>query len=364
MKKVLHVISSMNTGGMETMIMNFYRNINKDKFKFDFLINDPNKCFYEDEINKLGGKIYRVPYQRKNIFKNHRMVREVINKNYDVIHMHQGITYYYPLKYAKICGVKNRIIHNHGINRNFLKYLKIYNKLYAKKRICSLGNNYVSCAKDVLDHIFTDDIIKNKKYTLLPNAIDMKKFMYNKEARTKIRTEFNISNSKLFIHIGTFTIPKNHIFLIEVFEKYLKEFHNSKLLLVGDGPLKEEIKRVVINKKIEDNVIFAGIRQDIGDLLSASDVLLFPSIYEGLPLTLIEAQTNGINIISSSNVSNECKLSNLIEFLPIDDSNVWVDKIKKLKITSNREMYYKELSETNFSIEKATKILEGLYNKF
>ena len=121
MKKILHVVSGMNAGGMETMIMNYYRNIDKNKYQFDFLINDPNKCFFEEEIIKLGGKIYRVPYQRENIFKNHLGVRKVLSENnYDVIHMHQGITYYYPLKYAKKIGIKNRIIHNHGINRKFL----------------------------------------------------------------------------------------------------------------------------------------------------------------------------------------------------------------------------------------------------
>ena len=365
MKKILHVVSGMNAGGMETMIMNYYRNIDKNKYQFDFLINDPNKCFFEEEIIKLGGKIYRVPYQRENIFKNHLGVRKVLSENnYDVIHMHQGITYYYPLKYAKKIGIKNRIIHNHGINRKFLKYLKIYNNFFARKRISSLGNNYISCSKDVLNHIFSDKIIEDRNYTILPNAIDINRFRYSEQKRKKIRKEFEIGDKTLFIHIGTFTIPKNHIFLIEVFEKYLKENSDSVLLLVGNGELKKEIIGLVKNKKIEENVIFAGIRNDVEDLLSASDIMLFPSLYEGLPLTLIEAQANGIDIISSNNVSLECKISDLIHFVSIDNSDKWIDEIKQRKKRKNRTKYNDDLKKSDFSIDKATKKLETLYDKF
>lgn len=365
MKKILHVISGMNAGGMETMIMNYYRNIDRNKYQFEFLINDSKKVFYEDEILSLGGRIHRVPYQKQSIFKNHKEVKNVLNNgNYDVVHVHQGITYYYPLKYAKKIGVKNRVVHNHGINRNFLKYLSIYNNLHAKRRISSLGNNFIACSKTVLDHVFTKRVIDNKNYTILPNAIDVDMYKYNNDLRNKVRSELKIGNEKVLIHVGTFTAPKNHTFLINVFNEYLKIDSSAKLILVGEGALKADIRDLTVRLGIEKSVMFLGVRNDVNALLSACDIMLFPSIYEGLPLTLIEAQASGINVISSPNISDECKVTDLVSFVKIDDPNKWVKQIVRTKLNKNRLAYHEKLLETDFSIKKATKLLEKIYDKY
>ena len=363
MKKVLHVIAGMNAGGMETMIMNFYRNLDRDKYQFDFLINDPNEVFFEKEIIDLGGHVYRAVPQRKNFFKKHKQVDDIIKQgNYDAIHCHQGITYYYPLKSAKKHGIKNRIVHNHGINRKFLKYLKVYNELYAKKRICGLANNYIACSKTVMNHIYTNKLISSNKVILLPNAIDVKKYLYNSVKRIAIRKELGIKKERVFIHVGTFTTPKNHFFLIDVFEKYLSIDPTSKLILVGEGILKEEIISTVNKKGISDNVIFTGVRKDIPDMLSAADMLLFPSLYEGLPLTLIEAQANGIKIISSENVSQETRITDLIEYLPIDNIDSWVDKINQATFEYDRKKYNSELLKSDFSVKVTVKKLQKIYD--
>lgn len=365
MKKVLHVLSGMNAGGMEGMIMNYYRNIDRSKYQFEFLINDLGKVFYEDEIIKLGGKLHRAPSQRKNILKNHYCVRKILLENdYDVIHAHQGITYYYPLKCAKNVGVKNRIVHNHGINRGFLKYLKIYNNIYARNRISSLANNFIACSKTVLNHIFSKRVIQTNNYTILPNAIDVEKYKYNESARKKIRKELGINDEKVLIHIGTFTKPKNHHFLIEVFNEYLKYNPEAKLLLVGDGELKSVIKSLVLDLNIDKSVRFLGVRGDVSDLLSAADVMLFPSLFEGLPLTLIEGQASGINVISSNNVSDECAVTRLVRFVEIDSAKKWVAEIRKAKDVVDRTKYNKALLNTNFSIKKAVKQLEKIYDRY
>lgn len=364
MKKILHVVEGMNAGGMESLIMSYYRKIDKKKYQFDFLINTKEKVFFEDEINKLGGHIYRNVLPKENFVENRKQLDDFFkNHHYDVIHCHQGITYYHPLKVAKKYNVPNRIVHNHGINRNFLKYLFVYNELWAKKRISSLGNNYVSCSKEVLNHLFTNKIIKNKNYTILPNAIDTKKFNYNIEARKKIREEFSIKNERVFLHIGTFTTPKNHDFLINIFNEYLKIDNTSILLLVGDGPLKENIASKVNSLGIDKNVIFVSTRTDIPDILSASDIMLFPSLYEGLPLTLIEAQSSGIIIFTSTGVSRECNLTDKISFLNIDDTSIWVESIRNADLNYNRNEYNKILSKSDFNIDNSTKLLEQLYER-
>ena len=367
MKKVLHIIAGMNAGGMETMIMNYYRNIDRNKYSFDFLINEPDKCFYEDEIKTLGGTIYRVPFQRENILKNHTMVKEIIKKNkYDVIHEHQGITYYYPLKCAKEFGVKNRIVHNHGINRRFLNYLKLYNNLFARKRICSLANNYIACSDDVANHIFTDKIVKEKEYTVLPNAIDVKKYVFNEKNRKKIRDELVVTDEKVFIHIGTFTGPKNHAFLVEIFDKYLKTSKtNDKLLLIGEGSLKENIKQIVHDKNLENNIIFLGIKNNVHEYLSCADIMLFPSLYEGIPLTAIECQAAGLILLGSNNIDKATAVSNLMKFISLDDEKQWLELMKTDCLDAKtREKYNDVIYKSKYSIDENVKVLESLYDKF
>lgn len=363
MKRILHVIEGMNAGGMETMIMNYYRNIDRNKFQFDFLINCKEPVFYEKEINRLGGHIYRNTLPKHNIFKNRLEIRKLFkNKKYDVIHCHQGITYYYPLKAAKKYKIKTRIIHNHGINRTFLKCLFLYNQLWARKRISSLGNKYISCSKDVLDHIFSDDIIRNHKYIILPNAIDIENFKYKESARKKIRKEFNIDDEIVFVHVGTFTTPKNHSFLLDVFKKYSMINKNAKLLLVGSGPLKQDIINKAKELNILSNLIFAGVRSDVNDILSACDIMLFPSLYESFGIVALEAQAAGLPVIISDQFPKDILLTDSINMTPLD-VDLWVKKIKNTKLNIDRKNYNSILCNSDFNIKNSVKILEKIYSE-
>lgn len=363
MKRILHVIEGMNAGGMETLIMNYYRKIDKNKYQFDFLINKKEKVFYEDEIKSLGGKIYRNVLPKENIIKNRKELNDLFKNNkYDVVHCHQGITYYYPLKMAKKYNVKNRIIHNHGINHNFLKYLYLYNQLWAKKRISYLGNNYIACSKEVLDHIFTKKIINKKNYTILPNAIDIKNFKFDNKKREKIRKEFNLGEELTFIHVGTFTTPKNHEFIIDLINEYNKINANFKLLLVGEGPLKENIKEKVNKLNLNDKVIFTGIRNDIPSLLSAADIMLFPSLYESFGIAALESQASGLLTIISDNFPNDILLTDIIKSIPLNIDK-WINEINNADLKNKREKYNIELLKTNYDINNSLKTLEKLYER-
>lgn len=363
MKKILHVIEGMDAGGMETLIMNYYRKIDKNKYQFDFLINKKEKVFYEDEIMAMGGKIYRNVLPKESIIKNRKELNNFFKNNkYDVIHCHQGITYYYPLKMAKKYNIKNRIIHNHGINHNFLKYLYLYNQLWAKRRISNLGNNYIACSKEVLNHIFTKKIINENNYTILPNAIDVKKFKFSNIKREKIRKEFNLNNELTFIHIGTFTTPKNHEFIINLINEYNKVNTNFKLLLVGDGPLKNDIIEKVNKLNLQNKVIFTGIRNDVPTLLSAADIMLFPSLYESFGIAALESQAAGLKTIISDKFPNDIILTNIIKSIPLNIDN-WIEEIKNTNLKSKREKYNTELLKTSYDINNSVKILEKLYER-
>ena len=365
MIRVLQVIGGMNAGGMETMLMNYYRNINNNEIQFDFLISAKKKCFYEDEINALGGRIYRVTARRKNILKNRKEIRDFFRNNkYDIVEFHQGITYFYPLKVAKKSGVKVRIIHNHGIDRKFLKKFKIYNELYAKKRINGLATNFFSCSKEVNEQLFTKKTLKRNKVNIINNAIDIEKYKYNEESRKKIRQELNIDEkTKVYGHIGTFTYPKNHNFLIDTFEQLLAIEKNSCLILVGEGPLKNEIKKRIQEKKLEDKVIFLERRNDINKILSAIDIFLFPSVFEGIPLTLIEAQANGLPIIMSNNISNEVLINSNCYKVSLEDTRKWIDKILSIKLESQEERINKNymMQQSKYNIKQEAIKLANIY---
>ena len=263
---------------------------------------------------------------------------------------------------AKKYNVKNRIIHNHGINHNFLKYLYLYNQLWAKKRISYLGNNYIACSKEVLDHIFTKKIINEKNYTILPNAIDIKNFKFDNKKREKIRKEFNLGEELTFIHVGTFTTPKNHEFIIDLINEYNKINANFKLLLVGEGPLKENIKEKVNKLNLNDKVIFTGIRNDIPSLLSAADIMLFPSLYESFGIAALESQASGLLTIISDNFPNDILLTDIIKSIPLNIDK-WINEINNADLKNKREKYNIELLKTNYDINNSLKTLEKLYER-
>lgn len=368
MIRILQVLGGMNAGGMETMIMNYYRNIDRNKIQFDFLITAKEKCFYEDEIKKLGGKIYRVTARNTNILKNRKELKEFFRNNkYSVVEFHQGITYYYPLKMAKKHGVKTRIIHNHGIDRKFLKKYRIYNELFAKKRISNLATNYFSCSEEVNDQLFSNKILKKGNIEIVSNAINIEKYKYNKVIRKEIRQELKIAeNTKIYGHIGTFTYPKNHKFLIDIFENISKKEKESKLVLIGSGTLESDIKRKVEEKGLQEKVIFLGIRDDVEKVLSAIDCFLFPSIFEGIPLTLIEAQANGVPVIMSDTISKEVLINSNCNRISLDNKFEWIKMSLEIKDESEIERINRNenVAQTKFNIKTQAKKLQEVYLKY
>lgn len=366
MIRILQVIGNMNGGGMENMIMNYYRNIDREKIQFDFLIFNKEHCLFEDEICRLGGKIYRVTSRRNNFIKNRKEITNFFKNNkYDIAEFHQGITYYYPLKMAKKYGVKNRIIHNHGIDRNFLKKFKIINNLYLKKRISNLANQYFTCSEEVENHLFSKKVIESKKIKLINNAIDLDRFKFSKVNRYKIRNEFNIKENEILIgHVGTFTTPKNHLFLISIFNEYLKLNKNAKLLLVGKGPLENQILEKIREFNLDKKVVITQDRKDVNEIMSAIDYFIFPSLFEGLPLTLIEAQTSGLPIFISDSINKKSMVIDNGEIISLQESSkIWAARVNKFKSTFKRETCFNLMLDTKFNIKSEVKKLEKIYLK-
>lgn len=362
MNKVLVFGITDNMGGIESVIMNYYRTIDRNKIQFDFLCNT-EVVAYEKEILSLGGNIYRITARSKNIkkfktelntfFKEHSDEYSTIWVNVCSL---ANIDY---LKYAKKYGIKKRIIHGHNsqnMDSNIRGIFHKINKLFIKK----YATDFWSCSDETGKFFFCRSILNSDKYKLINNAIDIKKYSYNLKIREEYRNSLGIKDKLVFGNIGRFHFQKNQLFVISIFNEILKREKNSILLLVGQGDDEYILKNKVKELNIENKVKFLGIRDDIANLLQAFDILLFPSLFEGLPLTLVEAQASNLLIFTSDIFSNKVILSSNLHFVSLNENEiVWCDRIlSEKKHINDRKCNIDIISNYGFDISIETKKLE------
>ena len=269
-------------GGVESVVMNYYRNIDKSKVQFHFICDEDSTDIPYDEIEKLGGKVIVVPPYQK-LFKYQKELYKIFKENkYKIVHSHINALSVFPLRIAKRAGVPIRIAHSHSTSnkkewkKNIVKnILRPFSKVYA--------NKFFACTKHAGEWLFGKKIIERKELNVINNAIDLKKFEFNEKIREDLRKEFGIKEDTIVIgHIGRFMKQKNHDFLIDVFNELIKKDENSILILIGQGPLLNDMKQKVRDLKIEDKVKFIGQVTDVEKYYNIMDIFLFPSIYEGL----------------------------------------------------------------------------------
>lgn len=269
----------MNQGGVENFIMNFYRKIDKSQIQLDFLVN--REGYFDDEIKKMGGKIYYVPalqkvgqikYQ-KNLDKFFRKHRE-----YKIVHSHLNQVTGLILERAKKANIPVRIAHSHNSKSPKNIIIKCY-KNYLGNKIFNNANVYFACSKLAADWLFKKN---SEKAIIINNAIDVDKFIYDQEKRKNIRQKLNIINDETMLigHVGRFNKQKNHQFLLKVFKELSNKKNNCMLLLIGEGKLKNKIIKLIHKYGLENKVKLLGTRKDVNDILQGIDILLFPSLYE------------------------------------------------------------------------------------
>lgn len=305
--RIAQIIGKWLGGGVESVVMNYYRHLDHDKIQFDFICDDDSTNIPYDEIEKLGGKVILIPPYQK-VFKYQKELRRVLRDGkYKIVHSHINTLSVFPLYAAKKVGVPVRIAHSHSTTnkkewkKNLLKQvLRPFSKKYA--------TNYMCCSELAGRWLFGDKTYDEGKVYLLNNAIDLDKFKYDKKIRDKKRKELGIKEDTIVIgHIGRFVAQKNHTFLIDIFNQFHKKEKNSILLLAGQGPLQEEIKNKVRELGLDDSVRFLGQRNDANELYQAFDVFLLPSLYEGLPVVGVEAQASGLLCFFSDDMTKETR---------------------------------------------------------
>lgn len=356
--KVLHIVGRMDRGGVELVLMNILRYIDKEKICFIFLCYEDKVYDYEDEIIKLGAKIIRIPAPRDvglvRYLNNFRRIVRI--ENIDIVHAHNYSMV--PILAAKLSGVKLRLAHSHTTGVEYIPgRLKRLNILLSKKIISTLSTSRLACEVEAGKYMFG-----KKSFRILHNGIIINNFLFSDIKRKVIRKNLNLPAKSVVIgHVGRMVPVKNQKFIIKIFKEYLNLNPNSYLLLVGDGKQRLENEEYVRKLKLSNRVRFLGSRDDIGDIYSAMDIFIFPSLNEGLGLTLVEAQANGLNSVASDSVPASSKLTNGVEFFSLSEgADAWALKLYN-KIDTSRFDESVSMRLGPYNITNSVKEVENLY---
>lgn len=381
--RILHVLGKLNMGGAESRVMDLYRNIDRDKVQFDFVIHTEEHCYFTDEIESLGGRIFSVPRFRifnyysykkawKKLLNNHRSENGLSEFKMIQGHMTSTAAIYLPI--AKECGISKTIAHarSAGVDAGIKgKLTRLMRRNLAKR-----ADELFTCSNIAGISVFGADAVEKGRVRFIPNAIDVKRFSYNEDTAERIRKELNIDDKLVIGHVGRFHYAKNHEYLLRVFRDFCEDLEISEgemsdiepiLLLIGDGPRLREMKALAIELNIADKVMFLGNKSNIYDYYQAFDYFLYPSRYEGLPGTIVEAQAAGLPILMSDEICDEVMITDLVTAMPITlPTGDWAEVIMKdindgRVLLTERKGYDVKMAEAGFDIKEQSRIIEEFY---
>lgn len=365
--RILHVLTAMNMAGTETLLMNFYRNMDRTKVQFDFAVSTKKTCAYDEEIRSLGGRIIHYPLYRPN---KDLKYREWWNRfftrhpEYKIVHGHIGSTAAIYLKIAKKYGCFT-IAHSHS-TKGKISLKEIAYRLYSYPTRY-IANQFFGCSQQALIDRYGGKIAYSSKAKVINNAIDAEKYIYNPNVRNKIRNELGINRKQLVIGtVGRLTPPKNPYEIIRICAELKRRGLEYKFLWYGTGELEEEIKRRIAEEKLNDKIYLMGTRADIYNVLQAFDIFMFPSLWEGLGIACVEAQAAGLPTLCSDTVPKEAKVTNNCLLLPLDNTTKWCDEIEEISrnVLSKdyaRQNTYKDILQANYDIKEVSTWLEQFY---
>lgn len=365
--RVLQIVGRMDRGGIETLIMNLYRNIDREKVQFDFLCHYGREAAYNEEIRQMGGTIYEMPALKDDthvyywkyfhyitalhsFFKTH---------HYKIIHGHMTNTASIYMPIAKKYGVSTRISHSHnthgkagllGVVTDFLQ-----------RTIYKNATDWFACSKAAAYWFYPKEDVDKGKVTIVPNAVDAYRFRFDEDKRVRMRSELGIEGKLVIGCVARFRPEKNQVFLLKVFQSILKTEPNAVLLFAGEGPCEDEVKQETTSLGIQNKVVFLGMRTDIPDLLQAMDVFVLTSLWEGLPVTGIEAQASGLRCVVSDRITKEMNAINMVEYIPLEAPiEEWANAIiRNAKI--KRHDTFEEMKRAGYDVHTLVSWLQEFY---
>lgn len=329
MIKILYVNGgTMDRGGVSTFMMNVYEKMHSENIQIDFLVHTLSKGVRDEDILNLGGKIFRVPARGKNPLKNYRQIKQImLDGNYDVVHAHADAGNSTILAIAKECNIPIRISHCHNTNYTNKSLLKRFLNDQFKKQIPKYATHLWACSEKAGEWLYG-----NHSFEVIPNAIDVQKFIYSPQLSKDLRKELNLENKFVIGHVGRFDYQKNHDFLLKVFAEVINEREDAHLVLIGKGELEEVIKKQANQLGILDKISFLGESSNVNKLINVFDVGVFPSLFEGFGIAVLEMQINGLPLVVSDNFPSEINLTDNIRFLSLDETvKYWCETILETK---------------------------------
>lgn len=366
--RILHVLGRLDRGGAETMVMNLYRQMDREQIQFDFMLHTTDECSYSEEVRALGGRIYAVPAYTPSAAGQYRSAwKEFFREHpaYQILHSHIRSTASLYLPIAKKYGLTT-IVHSHNTSSG--KGIKAIVKSILQYPLRFQADYLFACSRAAGEWLFGKRACESERFVLLPNAIDISRFVFQEKTRKKAREGMGVPEECLVIgHVGRMEEQKNHAFLLKVFREIHKRVPDSILLLIGEGSLKGAIEKQVMAEELQDAVRLFEKREDVNELLQGMDILVFPSLYEGLPVTLVEAQAAGLPVVMSDTITSEIVLTDLIQQCSLQETaQLWAEKTLscrseyKLSQRENEERL-QQLRAAGYDIEETAKWLMEFY---
>ena len=359
MIRVLHVVNAADRGGAETMAMNLYRAIDRNKIQFDFTNHTGRPAAYDKEIEALGGRILHLPKFKGYNYLTYIKSWETLFRNhpeYKIIHIHNYNIAGIVTRVARRMGVKVRITHSHStrLNMSWPKKL-VFHLLHHS--LMQNTTDFFSCGVDAGRFMFG-----NHDFTLVPNGLEPEHFFFNPEVRDNLRQQLGVDDSiRIYGHVGSFRKPKNHTFLIKIFEEVHKFDPSARLVLVGSGELFDSVRNQVKDLDLESSVIFLGQQSNVNQWLSAFDVFVMPSLWEGLPVSVVEAQCAGLPCVISDVIDHDVDLTGQVKYLSLKASATeWAKEIISMKPTDREEMG-ETVTNSPYNIIDTTRKLTEFY---
>lgn len=370
MIRILHVFGQLNVGGAESRIMDLYRNIDRTKIQFDFVVHSETRGFFEDEVESLGGRIFRIPrYKVFNQIEYERAWKELFEDHKNEFNMIQGhmtstAAIYLPIAKSKGVSVTIAHVRSAGVDPGVKGVMtRVLRSNLAKK-----ADYLFACSEAAAISAYGKKAYEQGKTTFIPNAINTEQFRFDPAVRNQVREELGIVDKYVVGHVGRFHYAKNHEYLLGVFKEILNKKDSGEtklepvLLLIGAGPRMNEMKELAVKLGIEDKVMFLGNKTDIYRYYNAMDCFVYPSRYEGLPGTVIEAQASGLRCLISDRICREVYVTDAIMGMNIDAPEcIWADKTLEcdFKAPKDREKYAEVVASAGFDVKtQATKMMQ------
>ena len=368
MDRILHIIGKMDRGGAETLLMTIYRKIDRSKYQFDFLVHASDEGDYDAEIRELGGNVYHIkPYAVVNTLSYQKSFKELLIKHPDIklIHGHIGSSSLGYLPVARKLGIP-AVIHSHNTNSSYFFSWLIFAALTYHNRYNA--DYFFACSRQAGIDRFGMKVVESDRFQILNNGIDSVQFSYSESRHNDLKNRYGFEGKNVYGHVGRFAEQKNHTFLIDVFNEIQKRDPNAVLVLIGRGPLEDNIKKKTEKLGLSDKVHFLGVRGDIPDLLVMMDCYIFPSVYEGLGIALVEAEAAGLPCVCSEAIVPEAIITDSVTQLQLKDGpQKWAETAIHLCETYQRKDQAEVIKaagyDINTSIEELTKVYDMLIHR-